>query len=611
MIIPNMPDVARQRDFVAEFTGIDRREVIGGGAFADVENLSPRKYPCVASRELRALLPSYTDPIVGMLGKQQLCAVTQSTSAVHSLKFFYGGEEEPNVSGKLNPAIVGERQLVSMGANVVIFPDKVMYNTITREAVYLEQRLSIPTTAEPIHFELSFQDGSEMIAGDYEDFDPETAENGSYWLDNSGKVPAIKLYNADTGLLSPVGTTFTKISHSSLMDANGNPLFKEGDGVQISGFTNVGNHNFEQFNTNMLVWSSGSTAGDGWIVVTALLDSTSVDYTVSAAVTFSREWPEMEYIIEHDNRLWGCHFGGAKNELYSCKLGDPTNWNCFMGIASDSYAVSLGSDGVFTGAAVHDGTILFFKENFIHKVYGSKPSNYQVTTVPARGVREGSWRSCCIVNETLFYLSKTGIVAYTGGEPAQVDDALGDVRFTDGVGGALGGYYYICITDRKTEKRFLYVLDTDHAIWHKETGDIKMMTNLRSDLFAYGEGQLVVLNGESCESSIVKTGMEGQVEWYAETGDIGLTTPDEKYYSFFQIRFEAGEGAVVKVALKYDSEGEWIEKYKLTAKNKRAVTLPLLTPRCDHFRIRFSGKGDFTLLNVSKFYEGGGDRVYG
>lgn len=88
-------------------------------------------------------------------------------------------------------------------------------------------------------------------------------------------------------------------------------------------------------------------------------------------VELERRVPDMDYLTECDNRVWGC--SNKENVIYACKLGDPTNWFSYRGIAADSYAVTVGSDGAFTGAATCMGYALFFKENTLHKLYGSKP----------------------------------------------------------------------------------------------------------------------------------------------------------------------------------------------------------------------------------------------
>ena len=82
-----------------------------------------------------------------------------------------------------------------------------------------------------------------------------------------------------------------------------------------------------------------------------------------------------------------------------------------------SYTATVGSDGDFTGAITHLGYVLFFKEDVIHKLYGSKPSNTQITTMPLRGVAKGCEKSLGIVNETLYYAARNNICSYEGAMP--------------------------------------------------------------------------------------------------------------------------------------------------------------------------------------------------
>lgn len=124
-----------------------------------------------------------------------------------------------------------------------------------------------------------------------------------------------------------------------------------------------------------------------------------------AAITARRRVPRLEYVTENANRVWGCN--SEENVIYSCKLGDPTNWYSYRGIASDSYAVNVGSDGPFTGAATCMGYVLFFKENCLHKLYGSRPADYQLVSVQCRGVAKQASKSMCVLAEVLYYLSLT------------------------------------------------------------------------------------------------------------------------------------------------------------------------------------------------------------
>lgn len=89
----------------------------------------------------------------------------------------------------------------------------------------------------------------------------------------------------------------------------------------------------------------------------------------------------------------------------------------FDGLDTDSYAVDTGSAGSFTACVSYLGYPIFFKEEHIYKVYGSIPSNFQVMGSATLGVAEGSAGSLAVAGEILFYLSRAGIMAYSGGIP--------------------------------------------------------------------------------------------------------------------------------------------------------------------------------------------------
>lgn len=84
--------------------------------------------------------------------------------------------------------------------------------------------------------------------------------------------------------------------------------------------------------------------------------------------------------------------------------------------------MTVGSDGDFTGASTCLGYVLFFKENCIHKLYGSKPSDFQLSAIRCRGVARNASRSLCVLNETLYYLSPDGVMAWDGSVPSKVSE---------------------------------------------------------------------------------------------------------------------------------------------------------------------------------------------
>ena len=150
--------------------------------------------------------------------------------------------------------------------------------------------------------------------------------------------------------------------------------------------------------------------GQDYVLLPGLLER---EQTVQTPVRLGRYVPEMDYVIQCGNRLWGCRYGPDRkgqtvNEIYASALGDFRNWQRFQGLSTDSYAVSLGADGPFTGAAEHLGYPVFFREGYIHKIYGSYPAAFRLQSTPCPGVQRGSAASLALVGQLLYYKSPAG-----------------------------------------------------------------------------------------------------------------------------------------------------------------------------------------------------------
>lgn len=94
------------------------------------------------------------------------------------------------------------------------------------------------------------------------------------------------------------------------------------------------------------------------------------------------------------------------------------------------------------------------------------------------------------------------------------------------------------------------------------------------------------------------------IPWMLETGEIGLTTPNQKYVSRIQLRAEF-EGTM-KVSIKYDS-GRWNEVYSKKTHELKSFTVPIRVKRCDHMKIRLEGEGVITLYSMGYITDEGSE----
>lgn len=354
--------------------------------------------------------------------------------------------------------------------------------------------------------------------------------------------------------------------------------FRVGDAVSISGSSHAEN------NQTLIVREIGGNA-------LRFYEHSFTDESTAANITVSRTVPDLDHLCVNENRVWGCR----GDSIYASKLGDPYNWNVFDGLSTDSWSWDTGTAGDFTGCVSFLGYPCFFKERQIFKVYGDKPTNFEPMGAPDLGVMAGCGRSLAVANETLFYLSRVGPMAYSGGVPRPVGEALG-AALTQAVGGSDGLKYYMSAKNSANVWR-LYVYDALRQMWHVEDA-------AHAEYFAPGAAgavECLTATGALWTTDTGATGTaEAAVSWVAEFGDYYMyinsgrsakSSPNKKHITKVLIRLELPTNSTAAVYIRYDSAGDWANVASLTADAKKSHYLPVVPRRCDHFRLKLTGSG--------------------
>jgi hypothetical protein len=591
MKYPKLRELATSRQMVDTFKGYNHNLRIGDGEFFDMKNLTSDYYPVLSPRKKRGVHASATSP-QGMIAKDSLCYVDGTEFVINEYRVDMGLNDEP-------------KQLVSMGAYVIILPDKKWINT--KDLTDFGNIEAEVQTHAPVSFKLCKLTGADYATDYSQAAEPEDPANMTLWVDTSTVPHSLKQWSETSSMWVTIGTTYVKIESPGI----GVP-FEKYDGITISGLTgvltdNVSGNAIED--TTDLAALEGSAVvwekGDDYIVVVGILDQTR---TITEPITISRKMPHMDFVVESKNRLWGCRYGlnangDVVNEIYASKLGDFKNWSCFMGLSTDSYAASVGTDGQFTGAITHLGYPLFFKETVLHKVYGDYPANIQIQDTACRGVQRGCERSLAIVNEMLYYKSRSGVCAYDGSLPVEMSYVLGEEVYGEAVAGGHGNKYYISMQDVISEEYHLFVYDTAKRMWHKED-------NLHADAFCSCRGEMYAIDHES-KNIIAMLGSgekeSGDVEWMAETGEIGITSPDMKYISRITLRMSMNVGSEVRIYARYDFCDEWELLWAMRSDNLRSFSIPIRPKRCDYMKLRIEGEGMTKIYSITKTIEQGSE----
>ena len=619
----NLNILQNGRQMLRAFGGVNETYGCSEAELSSSLNFSARGYPALQTRAKRRKVRTVKD-VNGMyhLNGLVLCRGT-------TLEYTPDERESREGTVVLENALTDiEKTMTGMGTKVLIWPDKKAFDIETGELTDLAAAWELgggQMTVTPCDGE-----GKTYTPDSVGTEEPESPEDGQLFLKGEAEEPygaasVLMKYSAKNKKWTEILLQDVRIHCPGL-----GSVMKEGDTVTVSGMpqevcdalaagldgeVSIGTLDGDDVIATLTPQQESSRYYGSWTVTATSATWQSADGKVSenravnAPVKLERRVPDLDFVTEQGNRVWGC--SRKENSIYACALGDPTNWYSYRGIASDSYAVSVGSDGAFTGAASCLGYVLFFKEHCIHKLYGTKPSDYQMSSVRCRGVAANAAKSLCVIAETLYYLSPDGVMAWSGSLPSKVSGALDTGKLTAvdrAVGGQLDARYYLYLHRKTEDGGRLLVYDTERGVWQEESTAGTGMVSTGQQLYLWDGSALWAADPER------EAGGEDETElkFEAVTGDIGLAVPDDKYISRVTLRMDALAHTVLTVAVSYDG-GDWetVSSCAVTKDHQR-VNLPFVPRRHDTMRLKFAGTGQMALRSMAfTFADATGARVSG
>ena len=612
MVLANRAKLQNSRSLVRVFGGLNETYACSEAEYSAGVNFSARDFPALSTRKPRRKLRTLT----GLNGMYHLNGLL----TVCGKDLVYTPDDGGETVTCTDAVADSKKALVGLGTKILIFPDKVAFDTADGSVSALGACWK--AEGQSVEFAPCDAEGRTYTPTGVGREEPESPADGQIFLKVEDEEHpwrydgTLEVYSAASGNWTALPLDYCRITAAGAQEK-----FCQWDTVTVQGTAAKQAGQWEALDGDCVVYAvtenslcvRADPAGDyfyGTLVQgtdaaqwTSLDGSQTRSIAAEQTVQLERRVPDLEYLTECDNRVWGC--SSRENVIYACKLGDPTNWFSYRGIAADSYAVTVGSDGPFTGAATCMGYALFFKENTLHKLYGSKPSDFQLSSLRCRGVARNAARSLCVLNETLYYLSPDGVMAWDGSIPAKVSAALDAGRLANvkqAVGGALDGRYYLHVS-RENEVRLL-VYDTERGLWHEEDVCSFEMASTGGQLYLW-DGRALWAADPSREAAGQRSeGTEQGVEFALTTGDLGLDSPEERYLSRLTLRLDAACRSRVTVEVSYDG-GPWENAAALTVEGpRRNCDLHLVPRRCASFRLRLWGYGQITLRSLAKTFSG-------
>ena len=433
---PTIQETARSQQVTDTFGGYNHNLKIPEGEFYEMENLCGDDYPLLATRKQRNTLQVSAENLQAMVSKgDELYYIAGYDSTTKTCGFYAGDEKVMDLA-----YAGGLKRFVSMGAYLLIWPDKVWYNTSDGTHGNMEKMFSAAAGTYLDHnlTSSSGPDGQEVydiyvlwyirpcsrdgkivyttganygekrvvvvdgIEYHYLNFvKPKEPKNGDAYIDRETRTPYI--YNDISKDWSAQDVPVMWLECKGIGSA-----FAPGDCIRVSGIDpgtysglNVGDNPSDGVYREVLVTGENYIVLDAYAPAEAhgiMNDTPPAEGYVKAAMDI----PDMDYVIEAQNRLWGCKYGTVNgklvNEIYASALGRFDVWRKYAGVSTDSYAASIGSDGRWTGAVNYQGYPLFFKEDRMHKVYVSASGAHRIQeyTMRGRGAQRASrWSTVC------------------------------------------------------------------------------------------------------------------------------------------------------------------------------------------------------------------------
>ncbi len=534
------------RVFKEGFDGLNRAPAAAEQELIDMQNLSSDHYPYLGPRGPRQEIGTQSD-IRYFIAPQLVPGETiTSFTGVAGTDFYYKGTKVSKDSGVSIDADT-KKCLIDFNGYILIFPDKLYYCYTAQEEHTLKHIESGYNNAS-LSFSTSGSNNDSTLVN-------KVIKSGGWEEFKVGDSLTIECGIEANNTLA-VDSKYDDVSDSKIMSCVVEAV--DGNSLQIKCVSRLG---------VKLPVKSGSTTG-----------------------SIRKAMPDITRACVCNNRVFGVDEAGEM--IYASKLADFKNWNVFEGLSTDSWYAQVGTDGRFTGIVTYNQSVVAFKDNYIHMVYGDKPSNYQVSKQIAKGCIDGD--SIQEVGGNLLFLSYDGFYAFSGHAPVLVSQKVHQ-RYSSAAAGTDGSKYYVSATAGDVTE-FL-VLDTKYNIWHKED-DLKAGWFVR-----YNDGLYLATTNKIVR---LDSGTE-DVAWMAESIRFHDGTMTKRGVNDLYFRMVLEAGSEVEIFARYDGK-PW-ERYGTITPNANGhtvVRVPIRFASADEYQYKLVGHGSVVVEAVErKLYAGG------
>lgn len=322
---------------------------------------------------------------------------------------------------------------------------------------------------------------------------------------------------------------------------------------------------------------------------------------VTGKTIFRRLVPNLTRCCVSGDRVYGI----AGKDIFVSGAGSATDFYSRSKADSGSPVILHSStDGAYTALSPWQGYVVFFKEDRICKLLGSRSDSFTLRDTRSVGIPAHLADTLCEVGNALYYASFDGIYAYRGEEPEAVT-GFGGVTVTGGHGGRDGGAYCVALTADSGGVVGLFLPETGE--WYPED-DPAVGAILDAGGFRYmqdGDGNIwkSARDGRAHGCTFDERHMGRPAVASVTFAPDHFGEPDGYCLTGLFLRVTGGVGGTLKVSIRYDEEGETPLGEYAGGMADRLLRVPLPLCFCDGSALKLDMTGDWVIHAIVKEYE--------
>lgn len=349
----------------------------------------------------------------------------------------------------------------------------------------------------------------------------------------------------------------------------------------------------------------GSFAANN-IIMTNGIDA-AMKYDGTAVTNLGGAPALSDFVCTHDNRL----YLASKSTIYFSALRKAEDWNTVN--EAGQIVVETADGKSITGLIAGSQRLTVFKQNSIHELFGTNPSNFTMKLVTDNlGTPTGN--TAQVIDGVIFFLGNDGVYRYSGGSLPSSDFSIPvresikkiNVAYADkSVSWQIGKKYYLAIpTGANTEADTVLEYDIEFGTWntwsYPNKATAKGVTLDGITHIGLSGGLLYKLDDLNTKDDTTDVSWE----WVSKPFTFTSLASRSRWYRMW-IGADLPTGSTMNIHLSGDEDGESWTLVKAVTPNAKAQTMEIAIPvnlifQSNWARIRLEGTGPATIYEVSR-----------